>query len=295
MKGGKILRVAPLIHTRTFSCDFNSEFMVRPDCFLDSDIKWARKYILNATGAIDSIQGERWVIVDNGKYKLAGVVGFLKNICEKCNLTEDEKAKSKNMFYDEKGRLVYAFIGIVIEKGTGCGKITYDYLWRKYLEFIFPIWKRTYQEVITQGFSDEEFESCGGSDIKIVPKEIGKQKFYESNPKSDYEMFEYYLGNNTSDGFSYCSNIIDYNLIKQSEFSVVCTSGNIITRLKRIASQSVDYPVTNSSGFSGKYNTASNPNAINNENSKKKSLMALTLCFLIFVIIILILLLMMEK
>ena len=78
------MRVAPIIHTRTYSCDFNSEFMVRPDCFLDSDIKWARRNVLGATGAIDSIQGERWIIIDNGKYRIAGVVGFLKNICQKC-------------------------------------------------------------------------------------------------------------------------------------------------------------------------------------------------------------------
>lgn len=285
------MRVAPLIHTRTYSCDFNFEFMVRPDCFLDSDIKWARKYILNATGAIDSLQGERWVIIDNGKYKLAGVVGFLKNICEKCNMSENEYAKSETMFYDDKGRLVYAFIGIVIDRDTGCGKITYDYLWRKYLEFIFPIWKRTYQEVITRDFSEEEFEPCDTSFIENA-EVVGNQKLYESNASLDYKRFEYYLGNITSDGFSYCSNICDYNLIKQGCFSVVCTSGNIITRMKRIDPQVMDCPLTTTSEIQGQNNTVSKPNDINN---KKKSFVALTICFLIFVIIILILLLLMGN
>ncbi len=234
MKGGENLKVAPLIHTRTYSCDFNSEFLVRPDCFLDSDIKWARKYILNATGEIDNIQGERWVIVDNGKYKFAGVVGFLKNICEKCTLSDEEYAKSETLFCDDKGRLVYAFIGVVIEKELNIGKITYDYLWHKYLEYIFPIWKRTYQEVVLKGFVDEEFELCDCS-YSEKPEDCGGKKLYESNPNLDYKRFETFLGENTSSGFSYCSNMRDYNLVKQSDFSIICTSRNIITRIKRIS------------------------------------------------------------
>lgn len=288
MKGGKILKVAPLIHTRTYSCDFNSEFMVRPDCFLDSDIKWARKYILNATGEIDNVQGERWVIVDNGKYKIAGVVGFLKNICEKCTLSEDEYTKSETLFCDEKGRLVYAFIGVVIEKNRSYGKITCDYLWRKYLEYIFPIWKRTYQEVILRGFTDEQFESCDSGYYENA-EECGGQKLYESNPSLDYKRFEYFLGSNTSDGFSYCSNICDYNLVKQSDFSIICTSRNVITRLKRISPQVVEIAPTTVSDTQGPLTPANVKQE--SENSKKKSFVALTICLLIFVIIILILLL----
>lgn len=294
MKGGKILKVAPLIHTRTYSCDFNSEFMVRPDFFLDSDIKWARKYILNATGAIDSMQGERWVIVDNGKYKFAGVVGFLKNICEKCSLSEEEYARSETMFCDDKGRLVYAFIGVVIDRNTSCGKITYDYLWKKYLEFIFPIWKRTYQEVIMQGFSEEQFELCDTSFAECGEK-IGNQIVYESNQSLDYKRFEHFLGNATADGFSYCSNICDYNLVRQCDFSVVCTSRNVITRLKRLAPQVMDYSSTATLEVQKQSSFENKSNQIENENNKKKSFVALTICFLIFVIIILILLLLMEN
>ena len=235
MKGGKILKVAPLIHTRTYSCDFNSEFVVRPDCFLDSDIKWARKYILNATGGIEIAKGERWVIVDNGKYRLAGVVGVLKNICNKCALSDEEYSKSQSLFCDDEGRLVYAFIGVVIEKGISAGsagKITYDYLWHKYLEYIFPIWKRTYQEVILKGFVEEEFERCDCS-YSEKAEECGSQKLYESCPDLDYKRFETFLGENRLNGFSYCSNMCDYNLVKQSDFSIICTSRNVITRMKR--------------------------------------------------------------
>ena len=231
MKGGKILKVAPLIHTRTYSCDFNSEFLVRPDCFLDSDIKWARKYILNATGGIEDAKGERWVIVDNGKYRLAGVVGLLKNICNKCTLSNEEYSKSESLFRDDEGRLVYAFIGVVIEKGISAGKITYDYLWHKY---IFPIWNRTYQEVILKGFVEEEFERCDCS-YSEKAEECGSQKLYESNPDLDYKRFETFLGKDRLNCFSYCSNMCDYKLVEQSDFSIICTSRNVITRMKRIS------------------------------------------------------------
>ena len=288
------MRVAPLIHTRTFSCDFNSEFMVRPESFLDSDIKWARKYILNATGAIDSMQGERWVIVDNGKYKFAGLVGFLKNICEKCSLSEEEYAKSKSMFCDDKDRLVYAFIGVVFDRSIGFGKITYDYLWRKYLELIFPVWKKTYQEVIIKKFSEEELEPSSTSYLENA-EDVGNQKLFEANPVLDYDRFEYFLSNSLSEEFSYCSNICDYNLIRQCDFTVVSTSRNIITRLKRNSPKIVEQQ---SMAIAENQSVGEHPTPINiadENNYKKKSLVVLVIWSLIFVIIILILLLLMGN
>lgn len=288
------MRVAPIIHTRTYSCDFNSEFMVRPDCFLDSDIKWARRNVLGATGAIDSIQGERWIIIDNGKYRIAGVVGFLKNICQKCQLSDEEFEKSKTLFCDDKGRLVYAFIGVAIDKNnsTCMGKITYEYLWKMYLNLIFPVWKRTYQEVITKSFIEETFEACSFSSIGAAEK-IGGKKIYEANSITDYEIFEYYLGNRELSNFSYCSNITDYNTVNQSNFSVFTTSQNIITRLKRIATTT---PASASSQHT-QQSMVTSPNAsmsqeyIKNDSFKKKHFLILALCLMIFVIIMLILLL----
>ena len=286
MKGERRnLRVAPIIHSRTYNCDFNSEFLVRPDCFLDNDIKWARKYILNATGAIDGIQGERWVLVDNEKYRLAGVVGFLKNICEKCKLSAEELDKSESMFCDDKGRLVYAFIGVIIDKKTIGGKISYDFLWKNYLELVFPIWKRTYQEVITKGFKEEPFEQCSGY-VAENPSSIGIQKFYETNSNSDFQRFEYFLGRDNSPGFSYCSNICDFNLVRQSDFQTISTSQNIITRLKRVTPQIMSSNMSFSENRKAEVFGESN----NHVDIKKKSFIILMSCLVILLIIILILL-----
>lgn len=229
------MRIAPIVHTRTYSCDFNSEFMVRPDTFMDSDIKWARKNVLNATGAIDGMHGERWLVIDNGKYRIAGLVGFLKNICEKCNLSNEELEKSQTLFCDDKGRLVYAFIGVVIDKANSfeIGEITYEYLWRKFLELIFPIWKRTYQEVILKSFVEERFEKCNSSSIDVA-ENFGTQKLYEVNATLDMQRFQYYLGNIDMSNFSFCSNLTEYNLVKQCDFTAISTSRNIIVRMNRI-------------------------------------------------------------
>ncbi len=187
------MRIAPIIHTRTFSCDFNSEFLVKPECFMDFDIKWARKNVLGATVEIDGLQGFRWLIADNGKYRMAGVVGFLKNICSKCQLSAEETLKSEEIFCDDKGRLVYAFIGIVIDKqrNDNYGAISLEYLWKIYLNKIYPIWKRTYQEAVLEKFTDINVEPITNTvpmqHVAVGLKKGAPPKFlckYKSNLKS---------------------------------------------------------------------------------------------------------------
>lgn len=283
------MRIAPIIHTRTYSCDFNSEFMVRPDTFMDSDIKWARKNVLNATGAIDGMHGERWLVIDNGKYRIAGLVGFLKNICEKCNLTNEELDKSQTLFCDDKGRLIYAFIGVVIDKANSfeIGEITYEYLWRKFLKLIFPIWKRTYQEVLLKSFEEENFEKCNIPSIEVA-ENFGTKKLYEVNAALDMQRFQYYLGNVAMSNFSFCSNLTEYNLVKQCDFTAISTSRNIIVRMNRIVlpdeTENVIPLVENIPPQSAQPQSA----VEETNNTKKKSLLVLTICLLILVIIILI-------
>lgn len=226
--------IAPIIHTRTFNCDFNSEFLVRPDKFMDKDIKWARKNVLDSTGSIDALQGVRWLIVDNKKYRVAGIVGFLKDICLKCKLSDENRKKSEELFCDNKGRAVYAFIGIVIDKQNNVdyGIPTYDYLWNLYFEKIYTIWKNSYQEVILESFIDVEFNNKVDK-IDMESVKVRTMEMYETNQATDYELFSYLLCDKDKSDFSYCSNIQDFNLLKQSNFSIITTSQNIITRVER--------------------------------------------------------------
>lgn len=285
------MRIAPIIHTRTYSSDFNSEFMVRPDTFMDSDVKWARKKVLTATGAIDGMHGERWLVIDNGQYRIVGLVGFLKDICEKCDLSDEDLKKSQTLFFDDKGRLIYAFIGVVIDKANSfeMGEITREYLWGEFLNLILPIWKRTYQEVILKEFEEKSFERCNNLTIDTA-EELGGQKLYEVNAVLDMKRFQYYLGSITMNNFSFCSNLTEYNLVKQSDFTAISTSQNIIVRMKRIVSL-----VETEKKQSLVRNIPLQPEAQENNNTKKKSLLVLMICLLTLVIIILISLLLMAN
>ena len=260
------MRIAPIIHTRTYSSDFNSEFMVRPDTFMDSDVKWARKKVLTATGAIDGMHGERWLVIDNGQYRIAGLVGFLKDICKKCDLSDEDLKKSQTLFFDDKGRLIYAFIGVVIDKANSfeMGEITREYLWGEFLNLILPIWKRTYQEVILKEFEEKSFERCNNLTIDTA-EELGGQKLYEVNAVLDMKRFQYYLGSITMNNFSFCSNLTEYNLVKQSDFTAISTSQNIIVRMKRIVSL-----VEMEKKQSLVRNIPLQPEAQENNNTKKK-------------------------
>ena len=226
------MRLAPLIHTRTLNCDFNSDFLVRPTSFLDSDIKWARKIVLEATSAIDSLQGERWLVFDNGKYRVAGVVGFTKNICQKARMLHDDR--SNRLFTDNKGRLIYAFIGVVA-KCSDCfqnEKLTYEYLWKQYEYNVGEVWERTYQSTIQRDFEEVSLPTTLRQEKRKPDTIIGATACYEVNAALDNEIFQQYLLADDCN-FSFCSNLCDINSVKSNSFSAITTTNNVITRMSR--------------------------------------------------------------
>lgn len=281
--------IAPLIHTRTFSNDFDSRIKVIPKSFLDSDINWARKSILEATKSIDGLQGERWVIIDNSKFRIAGVVGFLKDICLECHTNEKSK-EYEELFFDDKGRLVYAFIGIVINKSqtNNYCPLTYEYLWDTFVKLIHPVWKRTYQEQIKVDFI--EYNSTMNIDLNIPNiNVICTKELYESNPTLDYNLFLKYLCDKSKSDFSLCTNMNDYNVVKTCNFSILTTTLNNITRIKRI--MLVSLPDTQNDVNNLKvpnYNSSSNNNTNDTRLKKNVLLLLVPICLLILLIVILI-------
>lgn len=280
------MKAAPIIHTRTYSCDFNSEFLVRPEAFMEEDIKWARKNVLGSTGEIDGLKGFRWMIADCEEYRLAGVVGFLKDIHEKCQ-GENETETTENLFCDNKGRLVYAFVGIVIDKEASedYSVPTLDYLWKMYVGNIEPIWKRNRQESILKPFKEVDLER-GTKEIKKKPVLIGSKRLYESNLLMDYTLFSYLLSDKQKESFTFCSNIADYNLLKQCEYSIVTTSGSNITRMQKSAPQTeeatpVQKPIKAIQNEIQKDNLEETP------SGKKKPIRVFVICLMIFLIILL--------
>lgn len=225
-----------IIHSRTFHCDFISDFIVRPESFLSTDIKFFRKYILQATENIDILNGFRWVIIDNEHYRIAGIVGFIKDMILESNLNQSELDELKLLAYDDKGRATYAFIGEAISKSNyKYTEINIDSLLREYIKFIRPKWmSATIQSTLSTVYAIPDYGDILKNSkplidsINLIDKDI-----YEANNKFDYELFQYFLNQELLENFSFCSNLENYNTIKNCDFSTLTTSNNNIVRLKR--------------------------------------------------------------
>lgn len=218
------MKVAPVIHSRTLNCDFNAEFLVRPERFNSDNIKWARENVLKATEDIDSLQGFRWLIVDNGKYRLAGVVGFLEDIC--CEAKE-EKGKFEKFFLDNRGRRTFAFVGVVIDKedNDSYGDIDISTLWKVYVKEVKDIWEKKHQDS-----KSSEFEEIQVNSDSVAEPDI--EKYSEANPELDKKEFARLMCDGKREKFSFCSNITSWQLAKEGAFDYVTTNSNNIIRIK---------------------------------------------------------------
>ncbi|PTL28974.1 hypothetical protein C7122_03710 [Lachnospiraceae bacterium oral taxon 096] len=219
------MKVAPIIHSRTLNCDFNAEFLVRPERFNSDNIKWARENILKATEDIDSLQGFRWLIVDNGKYRLAGVVGFLEDIC--CE-AKGEKGKFEKFFLDNRGRRTFAFVGVVIDKedNNEYGDIDISTLWEVYVKEVENIWEKKHQ-----GSESSKFKEIQVNSDSVAKSDI--EKYLEANSKLDKEEFARLMCDGKRENFSFCSNITSWKLVEEGAFDYVTTKSNNIERITK--------------------------------------------------------------
>lgn len=225
-----------IIHSRTFHCDFISDFIVRPESFLATDIKFFRKYILQATENIDILNGFRWVIIDNEHYRIAGIVGFIKDMILESNLNQSELDELKLLAYDDKGRATYAFIGEAISKSNyKYTEINIDSLLREYIKFIRPKWmSATIQSTLSTISEIPDYGDILKNSKPLIDSiNLNNKDIYEANNKFDYELFQYFLNQELLKKFSFCSNLENYNTIKNCDFSTLTTSNNNIVRLKR--------------------------------------------------------------
>ena len=197
------------------------------------------------------------------------------------------------MYCDDKGRLVYAFIGVVIDKQNNISveDITYDFLWEQYEKYIYPVWNRTYQEVERVSFFEMK-----STDVQqgTLPQEhnANSKIIYESNPVTDLIVFKNYLAQKSSD-ILFCSNLSDINSIRECDFTILTTTLNNITRIKRD-----DVKVVPLNSYVPDQTQVAETNIIEStptEETKKKSLLIGVICLLIFVIIILMWLLLAGK
>lgn len=224
-----MLKVAPLIHSRTLRCDFNPGFLVRPNNFTDSDARIIHKRILEVTASIDSMQGFRWVVFREGRFCVAGAVCILKNLASKCDIHKDDE----KFFLDIRQRSTYAFIGGSIQSDDGTvPEFSYQQLWDWYVTNVSDIWERTVVE--TQKTDYLQVPSYEPN--TMIPNNgeiINEVTFYESSEARDLILFYYYLKKAvTGQNISYCSNLLNFRGVERCSYQVVTTSNNVINRLR---------------------------------------------------------------
>lgn len=271
-----------IIHSRTFHCDFISDFIVRPESFFATDIKFFRKYILQATENIDILNGFRWVIIDNEHYRIAGIVGFIKDMILESNLNQSELDELKFLAYDDKGRATYAFIGEAISKSNyKYTEINIDSLLREYIKFIRPKWNSaTIQSTLSTVYEIPDYADILKNSKPLIDSiNLINKDIYEANNKFDYELFQYFLNQELLENFSFCSNLENYNTIKNCDFLTLTTSNNNIVRLKRDKSNT--HINTNSNILSDK--------SVTDVKQKKKNTKTLILPIISIILILIIL------
>lgn len=219
--------IAPIIHTRTLNNDFLSGFLVRPSYFTSKDIDWARRLIRASTTDIDLMKGERYVVLDNGEIRIAGIVTLNSELANKSNHTIDNK-----FFFDKQGRNIYAFIGICTKSPLQSTlMLTYDVFADIFEKYVIPV----FEDKVVETQLVQDCIPVEKSGLLDKPEDNGiilnQSTIYEASFERDKQWFDYYLCYKKQ-GFSFCSNVSKYQTLKESVFDYITTTPNNIKRLK---------------------------------------------------------------
>lgn len=219
-------KAAIIIHTRTKHCDYPSVLTVTPEGLASKTASSMRKAILAATRSIDSLENNavRRVIFSTDGWVMAGMVAFLKHLA-------DGSPDDENLFTDEKGRSIYAFTGLVFQAGQEAPQIDKAALWEGFKKYMSPVWERTTLDLQSAPFADTTALTTASE--PHGEQTAGGMTFYTVSG-SDSEVFDYYL-TQAAQGkdISFCSNIVDFRVIKDRAFNIITTAPNLIERAER--------------------------------------------------------------
>ena len=114
-------------------------------------------------------------------------------------------------------------------------EINIDSLLREYIKFIRPKWmSATIQSTLSTISEIPNYAKILKNSKPLIDSiNLINKDIYEANNKFDYELFQYFLNQELLANFSFCSNLENYNTIKNCDFLTLTTSNNNIVRLKR--------------------------------------------------------------
>lgn len=209
------MEIAPLIHSRTFYSDFNTNFAVRP---ADLNAQWAMNKILPAMRDVDILNGVRRVVATDCKICIAGVACNFRYFVENY-LSANERTEAANYLNDERGREVKIFLGYAF-KGSGVPDVSNSKLWQMFKKNLAPEWERQTVETVIA-----PYESCG---VKNVSQKALDKKFYPSDERTDVELFEQCLAARKN----FCSNVDAVKIFEDGKYEIITASQSVINRLQ---------------------------------------------------------------
>lgn len=225
------MKIAPLIHSKTFEVDFNSKFAVRPDDFTDADIEWARKKILPSTQDLNILNDVRLVVASQGNRCIAGIACMLDFFAK--DLTAGERAKAEEFFCDNRGRYIKVFLGYSIKDAAAneIPIVTPSDLWQMFKDYLAPEWYRKSPESRLVPYRDVKTKSLPPSTFK--PAQIFQGvELYEMNSALNEKLFETYLALALKQNLAFCTNLDRIQPIEEQIYHAVTTTPEIIDRLR---------------------------------------------------------------
>lgn len=213
---------APIVHARNAKHDFPSRLLVIPDDFSDSDIQWARSYILDSTACMElSGQEGRRVAFCNDKVVVIGISVFIEHLYSACGKTTKYAKVDGN-------RDNYAFVGFVIPKGMikKALDVPLFLLLEEYEKYMNLRWEEEssdgYLNPLREKYSFIDFPEA--DDLCNIPIPVLRQKKHVLDvneaplesmlAKVTFEM-------RRSDCIAFCSNMPNASSIISSKFTLV--------------------------------------------------------------------------
>lgn len=216
------MEVAPLIHSRTGQCDYNSKFAVRPNGF--SEIQWARSKILAATRNIDRFNGIRRIVAAKNGICIAGIVCTMKYFVNNCLTGADKDAAQP--YIDVHGRLYGVFIGYAFKGNANeIPIVNSSDLWQWFKEYLTPEWEKKSARTV-------EVDYLSWDNVKSAHVTNYGAEFYDSAAFNEKSLFEEYLARALTEEIAFCSNVENIQAVEDGIYTAVTTSASNITKLK---------------------------------------------------------------
>ncbi|MBR1397376.1 MAG: hypothetical protein IJ563_07575 [Selenomonadaceae bacterium] len=287
------MEIAPLIHSRTGQCDYNSKFAVRPKDFI-SNIQWSRDKILSATKNIDLLDGMHYLVASKDGVCIAGVVCTMKYFVSNC-LTPDEQEEAK-AYVDVQGRLYGVFLGYSFKGNTGeIPNISYSDMWQWFKNYLVPVWDRKPAETVEVPYTELDGKNYVGT--TIIPIEtFNNTSFYDLG--NDEKLFEMYLSKASAEDVAFCSNVDRLKSLEDGVYTAVSTSQGIISRYRDKLRQIEEETLRKASEEEAKKNKSNKPLPPNISTSRhtqsNNSFPILKICILILIVIVMLVLLLKD-